>query len=136
MQDLCQWKPSGGRYQQCHLCHAEDMTPLSPLSFKFISSTSAEFSPMIFPGNRRCRLITRGLKDQKKFNLVDPIERNTVGVPSGGWTAISDSVLIIQMAFVVDNGKGPNESLLPPPTDLPKWDKRTRQKRRVPLSLG
>jgi hypothetical protein len=24
------------------------------------------------------------------------------------------------MAFVVDNGKGPNESLLPPPSDLPK----------------
>jgi hypothetical protein len=28
------------------------------------------------------------------------------------------------MAFVVDNGKGPNESLLPPPSDLPKcWGK-------------
>lgn len=27
-------------------------------------------------------------KDAKKFNLVDPVERNTVGVPSGGWTAI------------------------------------------------
>ena len=27
------------------------------------------------------------------------------------------------MAFVVDNGKGPNESLLPPPSDLPKcWE--------------
>ena len=26
--------------------------------------------------------------DPKKFNLVDPIERNTVGVPSGGWVAI------------------------------------------------
>lgn len=27
-------------------------------------------------------------RDRKKFNLVDPVERNTVGVPSGGWTAI------------------------------------------------
>ncbi|KAL6953962.1 Laccase-4 [Sarracenia purpurea var. burkii] len=27
-------------------------------------------------------------KDPKKFNLVDPIERNTIGVPSGGWVAI------------------------------------------------
>jgi laccase len=27
-------------------------------------------------------------KDAKKFNLVDPVERNTVGVPAGGWTAI------------------------------------------------
>ena len=27
-------------------------------------------------------------KDPSKFNLVDPNERNTVGVPSGGWVAI------------------------------------------------
>lgn len=27
-------------------------------------------------------------KDPSKFNLVDPPERNTVGVPTGGWTAI------------------------------------------------
>ncbi|KAI8556657.1 hypothetical protein RHMOL_Rhmol05G0271200 [Rhododendron molle] len=25
--------------------------------------------------------------DPKKFNLVDPVEKNTVGVPSGGWVA-------------------------------------------------
>lgn len=28
------------------------------------------------------------LKDPQKFNLVDPVERNTIGVPTGGWTAI------------------------------------------------
>lgn len=27
-------------------------------------------------------------KDPANYNLVDPIERNTVGVPTGGWTAI------------------------------------------------
>lgn len=27
-------------------------------------------------------------KDPSNFNLVDPVERNTVGVPSGGWVAI------------------------------------------------
>lgn len=27
-------------------------------------------------------------EDPAKFNLVDPVERNTVGVPSGGWVAI------------------------------------------------
>jgi laccase len=27
-------------------------------------------------------------KDPVKFNLVDPVERNTVGVPAGGWVAI------------------------------------------------
>lgn len=26
--------------------------------------------------------------DPSKFNLVDPVERNTVGVPAGGWVAI------------------------------------------------
>ncbi|KAL5550078.1 hypothetical protein UlMin_000254 [Ulmus minor] len=88
-------------------------------------------------------VIGRGLgnynpkKDRKSFNLVDPVERNTVGVPSGGWTAIrfrADNPGVwfmhchlevhttwgLKMAFLVDNGKGPNESLLPPPSDLPK----------------
>ncbi|KAL5817125.1 hypothetical protein ACOSQ3_025503 [Xanthoceras sorbifolium] len=76
-------------------------------------------------------------KDPKKFNLVDPVERNTIGVPSGGWSAIrfrADNPGVwfmhchlevhttwgLKMAFVVDNGKGPSESLLPPPSDLPK----------------
>ncbi|XP_062172008.1 laccase-4-like [Alnus glutinosa] len=76
-------------------------------------------------------------KDPKKFNLVDPVERNTIGVPTGGWTAIrfrADNPGVwfmhchlevhttwgLKMAFVVDNGKGPNQSLLPPPSDLPK----------------
>ncbi|GKV33044.1 hypothetical protein SLEP1_g41595 [Rubroshorea leprosula] len=76
-------------------------------------------------------------KDPEKFNLVDPVERNTIGVPAGGWTAIrfrADNPGVwfmhchlevhttwgLKMAFVVDNGKGPNESLLPPPSDLPK----------------
>ncbi|GAB4860046.1 Laccase-4 [Ancistrocladus abbreviatus] len=76
-------------------------------------------------------------EDPKKFNLVDPVERNTIGVPSGGWTAIrfkADNPGVwflhchlevhtswgLKMAFVVDNGKGPNESLVPPPSDLPQ----------------
>ncbi|KAF8042294.1 hypothetical protein BT93_A0806 [Corymbia citriodora subsp. variegata] len=75
--------------------------------------------------------------DQKNFNLVDPVERNTIGVPSGGWVAIrfrADNPGVwfmhchleihttwgLKMAFLVDNGKGPNQSLLPPPSDLPK----------------
>lgn len=28
------------------------------------------------------------VNDPKNFNLVDPVERNTVGVPTAGWTAI------------------------------------------------
>ncbi|KAL2471012.1 Laccase-4 [Abeliophyllum distichum] len=76
-------------------------------------------------------------EDSKKFNLVDPVERNTVQVPSGGWVAIrftADNPGVwflhchlevhttwgLKMAFLVDNGKGPNESVLPPPNDLPK----------------
>ncbi|KAK8926559.1 Laccase-22 [Platanthera zijinensis] len=72
-----------------------------------------------------------------KFNLVDPIERNTIGVPSGGWAAIrfkADNPGVwfmhchfevhttwgLKMAFLVENGNGLNESLPPPPGDLPK----------------
>ncbi|CAH1445944.1 unnamed protein product [Lactuca virosa] len=75
--------------------------------------------------------------DPNKFNLVDPVERNTIGVPSGGWVAIrfrADNPGVwfmhchlevhttwgLKMAFLVDNGQGPKESLLPPPKDLPK----------------
>ncbi|KAF7825568.1 laccase-4-like isoform X1 [Senna tora] len=76
-------------------------------------------------------------KDPKSFNLVDPVERNTVGVPTGGWVAIrfrADNPGVwfmhchlevhttwgLKMAFLVDNGKGSKESLIPPPKDLPK----------------
>ncbi|KAL2533773.1 Laccase-17 [Abeliophyllum distichum] len=76
-------------------------------------------------------------KDPKNFNLVDPIERNTVGVPSGGWVAIrflADNPGVwfmhchlevhtswgLKMAWLVLDGKLPNQKLLPPPSDLPK----------------
>ncbi|KAJ1394388.1 Multicopper oxidase, type 1 [Sesbania bispinosa] len=76
-------------------------------------------------------------KDPAKFNLVDPIERNTVQVPSGGWVAIrflADNPGVwfmhchleihtswgLKMAWVVLDGKLPNQKLLPPPKDLPK----------------
>lgn len=76
-------------------------------------------------------------KDPQKFNLVDPVERNTVAVPTGGWVAIrfkADNPGVwllhchlevhttwgLKMAFIVENGKGPNETLPPPPSDLPK----------------
>ncbi|XP_010543228.1 PREDICTED: laccase-10 [Tarenaya hassleriana] len=75
--------------------------------------------------------------DAKKFNLVDPVERNTVSVPSGGWVAIrfrADNPGVwflhchlevhtswgLKMAFLVEDGNGPNQSILPPPSDLPK----------------
>ncbi|KAA8516407.1 hypothetical protein F0562_016700 [Nyssa sinensis] len=76
-------------------------------------------------------------KDPASFNLVDPIERNTVGVPSGGWVAIrflADNPGVwfmhchlevhtswgLKMAWLVLDGKLPNQKLLPPPADLPK----------------
>ncbi|XWS74853.1 hypothetical protein CRYUN_Cryun01aG0033700 [Craigia yunnanensis] len=76
-------------------------------------------------------------KDPQKFNLVDPVERNTISVPTAGWTAIrfkADNPGVwffhchlevhttwgLKMAFLVDNGNGPDESLLPPPSDLPQ----------------
>ncbi|OMO97252.1 Multicopper oxidase, type 1 [Corchorus olitorius] len=76
-------------------------------------------------------------KDPAKFNLVDPAERNTVGVPSGGWVAIrflADNPGVwfmhchlevhtswgLKMAWVVNDGKGRKQKLPPPPSDLPK----------------
>ncbi|KAH7554580.1 hypothetical protein JRO89_XS12G0239100 [Xanthoceras sorbifolium] len=67
-------------------------------------------------------------KDPAMFNLVDPPERNTVGVPTGGWTAIrfkADNPGVwflhchlelhtmwgLKMAFVVENGKSPEQSV-------------------------
>ncbi|XP_008222248.1 PREDICTED: laccase-2 [Prunus mume] len=76
-------------------------------------------------------------KDPASFNLVDPVERNTIGVPSGGWAAIrflADNPGVwllhchfdvhlswgLRMAWVVQDGKLPNQKLPPPPSDLPK----------------
>lgn len=104
-------------------------------------------------------------KDPANYNLIDPPERNTVGVPTGGWTAIrfradnpgntyiscmkfallhlhfSPSKCCyayqyvgvwfmhchlelhtgwgLKMAFVVEDGEAPDQSVLPPPKDLP-----------------
>ncbi|GLJ51941.1 hypothetical protein SUGI_1103800, partial [Cryptomeria japonica] len=75
--------------------------------------------------------------DPLTFNLVDPPERNTVGVPVGGWTAIRfkadnpgvwfvhchfDDHLTwgLNMVFVVKNGHGNLASLEKPPPKLPK----------------
>ncbi|KAL2502833.1 Laccase-17 [Forsythia ovata] len=75
--------------------------------------------------------------DPAKFNLVDPAERNTVGVPSGGWVAIrflADNPGVwfmhchlevhtswgLKMAWIVLDGKRQNQKLQPPPSDLPK----------------
>uniref|UniRef100_A0A7N0RAE2 Laccase n=1 Tax=Kalanchoe fedtschenkoi TaxID=63787 RepID=A0A7N0RAE2_KALFE len=75
--------------------------------------------------------------DPKKFNLVDPVERNTVGVPAGGWAAIrfrADNPGVwfmhchleihtswgLRMAWLVQDGKLPSQKILPPPADLPK----------------
>ncbi|GAB4824437.1 Laccase-17 [Ancistrocladus abbreviatus] len=76
-------------------------------------------------------------KDPANFNLVDPAERNTVAVPSGGWVAVrfrADNPGVwfmhchyevhlswgLKMAWIVLDGELPNEKLLPPPSDLPK----------------
>eukprot|EP00253_Pinus_taeda_P017784 PITA_17784 len=74
--------------------------------------------------------------DAPKFNLIDPVERNTIGVPKGGWAALrfrADNPGVwfmhchleihtswgLKMAWVVKDGKGPLQSLPPPPSDLP-----------------
>ncbi|KAJ4752494.1 Laccase [Rhynchospora pubera] len=76
-------------------------------------------------------------KDPAGFNLVDPVERNTVGVPPGGWIAVrflADNPGVwfmhchlevhtswgLRMAWLVLDGNLPNQKLPPPPSDLPK----------------
>ncbi|CAL5334954.1 unnamed protein product [Camellia sinensis] len=76
------------------------------------------------------------VKDPSGFNLADPVERNTVGVPSGGWIAIrflADNPGVwlmhchfevhtswgLKMAWIVLDGPLPNQKLPPPPSDLP-----------------
>ncbi|XP_065853315.1 laccase-17-like [Euphorbia lathyris] len=75
--------------------------------------------------------------DPAKFNLVDPVERNTIGVPAGGWVALrflADNPGVwfmhchlevhtswgLRMAWLVLDGAKPNQKLQPPPSDLPK----------------
>ncbi|KAJ8567533.1 hypothetical protein K7X08_019741 [Anisodus acutangulus] len=76
-------------------------------------------------------------KDPAKYNLIDPIERNTVGVPTGGWTAIrfrADNPGVwffhchlelhtgwgLKTAFLVEDGPGSDHITLPPPKDIPR----------------
>ncbi|MCO5550648.1 hypothetical protein L7F22_004137 [Adiantum nelumboides] len=74
--------------------------------------------------------------DPATFNLVDPPERNTVGVPKGGWVALrfrADNPGVwfmhchlevhtswgLETAFLVTNGKMQDQTLEAPPMDLP-----------------
>ncbi|KAG5037725.1 hypothetical protein JHK82_018536 [Glycine max] len=76
-------------------------------------------------------------KDKYKFNLVNPIFRNTIAVPAGGWAVIrfkannpgmwfvhchvdDHQLWGLDMVFEVENGPTPSTSLPPPPADLPK----------------
>ncbi|XP_042471644.1 laccase-10-like [Zingiber officinale] len=76
------------------------------------------------------------VNDPAQFNLLDPVERNTVGVPAGGWVAIrflADNPGVwfmhchlevhmswgLRMAWVVNDGPLPGQKLIPPPLDLP-----------------
>ncbi|XP_030450030.1 laccase-7-like [Syzygium oleosum] len=77
------------------------------------------------------------VEDRKKFNLFNPVIRNTIGVPVGGWAAIRfqannpgawilhchlDAHLSFGLAtaIVVENGPTPSSTLPPPPPDLPQ----------------
>jgi laccase len=77
------------------------------------------------------------VNDPKKFNLINPLSRNTINVPVGGWgvirfTANNPGVWFfhchldvhlpfgLATAFVVENGPTPESTLPPPPVDLPQ----------------
>ncbi|KAL1216084.1 Laccase-15 [Cardamine amara subsp. amara] len=71
-----------------------------------------------------------------KYNLKNPPYKNTASVPRNGWIAIrfiADNPGVwfmhchldrhqswgMNVVFIVKNGKGPNQQILPPPPDLP-----------------
>ncbi|XP_068669434.1 laccase-7-like [Aristolochia californica] len=75
--------------------------------------------------------------DEKKFNLVNPQQRNTIAVPVGGWAVVrfqanNPGVWLMHChmdlhlqwglatAFVVENGPTASSTLPPPPSDLPR----------------
>ncbi|KAJ7515366.1 hypothetical protein O6H91_22G011700 [Diphasiastrum complanatum] len=75
--------------------------------------------------------------NSSSFNLVDPPQRNTLGVPAGGWAALrfkADNPGVwfmhchleihntwgLEMAFIVQDGNRPDQKMLPPPNDLPR----------------
>ncbi|PKI43411.1 hypothetical protein CRG98_036168 [Punica granatum] len=77
------------------------------------------------------------INDPKKFNLVNPVFRNTIGVPVGGWAVLrfqADNPGVwlfhchldvhlpwgLATVFVVENGPTLSSILPPPPADLPK----------------
>ncbi|KAI4368922.1 hypothetical protein MLD38_017424 [Melastoma candidum] len=76
-------------------------------------------------------------RDTPRFNLFDPPLRNTIGTTPGGWVAIrftanNPGVWLMHchidahlgwglaMSFLVENGVGPSQSVIPPPADLPR----------------
>ncbi|KAI4352806.1 hypothetical protein L6164_007024 [Bauhinia variegata] len=76
-------------------------------------------------------------KDPLQYNLLDPPLLNTVVVPKNGWATIrfkatNPGVWLMhchlerhlswgmETVFIVKNGKGWNETLLPPPPDMPR----------------
>ncbi|GMP52443.1 hypothetical protein CsSME_00018252 [Camellia sinensis var. sinensis] len=77
------------------------------------------------------------INDPKKFNLINPQVRNTIGVPTGGWVVIrfqanNPGIWLmhchmdlhlpwgLSMAFEVENGPTASTTLPPPPPDLPQ----------------
>ncbi|GMN51891.1 hypothetical protein TIFTF001_021042 [Ficus carica] len=75
-------------------------------------------------------------KDSLRYNLVDPPLHSTITVPKNGWAAIrftanNPGVWFMHchierhlswgmdMAFIVKNGKLPEDQMLPPPEDMP-----------------
>ncbi|KAH7434976.1 hypothetical protein KP509_06G043400 [Ceratopteris richardii] len=75
-------------------------------------------------------------RDTPSFNLINPVSRNTVSVPYGGWAAVRFQAVNpgvwfvhchfdihaswgMDMAFITLNGVGASQSLPAPPPDFP-----------------
>ncbi|KAH7287782.1 hypothetical protein KP509_32G074100 [Ceratopteris richardii] len=128
---------------------AKSGTRLSFLPFNSSVQLVLQSTAMVAPENHPIHLhgtnffvVGMGLgnynasSDPSSFNLLDPPERNTIGVPMGGWVALRlqannpgvwfmhchlefHTSVGLATAFVVEDGPNPEDKLIPPPSDLP-----------------
>ncbi|PKI34855.1 hypothetical protein CRG98_044759 [Punica granatum] len=115
--------------------YTTDFPNKPPVKFDYTNTINSNNTALLFAPKRTS--VKKVKTDRKKFNLVDPQIRNTIGVPVGGWAAIRFTAdnpgawimhchldvhlpLGLATAFVVENGPTPATTLPPPPKDLPK----------------
>ncbi|PWA80741.1 laccase 7 [Artemisia annua] len=117
--------------------YTKDFPDTPPLIFNYTDVNNSFNQNILFAPKSTSFGNYNPTTDTQKFNLVNPQERNTFGVPVGGWAVIrfranNPGVWYVHchldvhlpwglaMAFLVENGGTPEPTLPPPPADFPK----------------